>query len=600
MTHPLQPYRGGIRKLVIGIDVGTTFSGVAYAILDPGEVPRIQSVTRFPGQENAASDTKIPSIIYYRPDGTIHSIGAEAALPGIDLQADDEELIFVEWRLHLRPQRLDAQDKAVSRRLPPLPSGKNVVNIFSDFLSYLFACTRTYIHETHGNGEHLWHSLEDRIEFVLSHPNGWEGLQQSKMQDAAVSAKLVPDTTAGHARLHFVTEGEASLNFCIRNGLTDEVLEAGNGIMIVDAGGGTVDVSSYSFQSISPISVEEVAAADCIVQGSTQIDARAKEFLTERLAQSRFGNDEDIKSMLESFSKATKPIFRSVDEVSYIKFGSRGCNDPAVNIRRGQLMLTGQEMESLFEPARKAIVKVVQTQRQAASYPITAVFLVGGFAASPWLFASLNADLETFGLALFRPDAHTSKAVAEGAVSFYLDRFVSTRVMRATYGVECTTDYNPLDQEHVARRGQKFTRPSGRVALSGSFSNILAKGICMREGDEVSHSFFQEAHNPRTLNRIVVEVLCYRGKDANPQWLDVDPELYIPLCTIAADTSRVLKKPKRGQSREVYYAQEFDVVLICGYTQLKAQIRWYEDGVECRGPANIIYDEDLQITTTRP
>ena len=118
----------------------------------------------------------------------------------------------------------------------------------------------------------------------------------------------------------------------------------------------------------------------------------------------------------------------------------------------------------------------------------------------------------------------------------------------------------------------------------------------MREGDEVSHSFFQEAHNPRTLNRIVVEVLCYRGKDANPQWLDVDPgifrtittdplrliklsylELYIPLCTIAADTSRVLKKPKRGQSREVYYAQEFDVVLICGYTQLKAQIRWYED-----------------------
>ena len=28
-------------------------------------------------------------------------------------------------------------------------------------------------------------------------------------------------------------------------------------------------------------------------------------------------------------------------------------------------------MESLFEPARKAIVEVVQTQRQAASYPIT-------------------------------------------------------------------------------------------------------------------------------------------------------------------------------------------------------------------------------------
>ena len=34
------------RKLVIGLDIGTTSSGVAYAFLDPGKVPQIQSVTR--------------------------------------------------------------------------------------------------------------------------------------------------------------------------------------------------------------------------------------------------------------------------------------------------------------------------------------------------------------------------------------------------------------------------------------------------------------------------------------------------------------------------------------------------------------------------
>ena len=33
--------------------------------------------------------------------------------------------------------------------------------------------------------------------------------------------------------------------------------------MIVDAGGGTIDVSSYAFLTISPISVEEVTTADC-------------------------------------------------------------------------------------------------------------------------------------------------------------------------------------------------------------------------------------------------------------------------------------------------------------------------------------------------
>ncbi len=33
--------------------------------------------------------------------------------------------------------------------------------------------------------------------------------------------------------------------------------------MIVDAGGGTVDISSYAFVSVSPLSVEEVTSADC-------------------------------------------------------------------------------------------------------------------------------------------------------------------------------------------------------------------------------------------------------------------------------------------------------------------------------------------------
>lgn len=42
----LKAFQGPLRKLVLAFDVGTTFSGIGYAILDPGEVPRIQTVTR--------------------------------------------------------------------------------------------------------------------------------------------------------------------------------------------------------------------------------------------------------------------------------------------------------------------------------------------------------------------------------------------------------------------------------------------------------------------------------------------------------------------------------------------------------------------------
>jgi len=46
MDIPRAPYSGPSRKLVVALDIGTTFSGAAYILLDPGEIPQIQSVTR--------------------------------------------------------------------------------------------------------------------------------------------------------------------------------------------------------------------------------------------------------------------------------------------------------------------------------------------------------------------------------------------------------------------------------------------------------------------------------------------------------------------------------------------------------------------------
>ena len=58
-------------------------------------------------------------------------------------------------------------------------------------------------------GGELWISVQDQIDFVLSRPNGWEGTQQNEMRRAAAFASFTPNTTAGHGRLSFVTEGEA-------------------------------------------------------------------------------------------------------------------------------------------------------------------------------------------------------------------------------------------------------------------------------------------------------------------------------------------------------------------------------------------------------
>ncbi|PCH36670.1 hypothetical protein WOLCODRAFT_92097 [Wolfiporia cocos MD-104 SS10] len=571
----LPQYNGLQRKLIIAFDVGTTYSGAAYAVLDPGIIPEIKNVTRYPGQENAVGDTKIPSVLYYNPDGTIHSVGAETDQPGMALIAEDEDLILVEWfKLHLRPDSL-ASDELNKKTIPPLPPNKTVVEVFADFLRYLYACTKRYIVETHANGASLWASVESTIESVLSHPNGWEGPQQQQMRRAAILAGLIPDSPSGKSRINFVTEGEASLYFCVRNGLVSDSLRDGQSVLIVDAGGGTVDLSAYKFVSMSPLSVEEVATPECLIQGSTRVDARAREFLEGLVASLLF---EDIQTMMDFFRKSTKPVFKDSNEPSYIKFGTMSSNDPMFQIRRGQLVLPGHDVASFFEPSITAIVDAIQTQRQDIFPPLINVFLVGGFAASPWLFSRLQNTLSQHGMSLARPDRHTNKAVAEGAVAFFLTNWVSVRVARMTYGTECSRQYNADDPEHFLRRATVVNRPSGRRMIPEAFSVLLSKGTRVRENDEVYQSFCKEATATSKLRNLTSEITCYRGKNKNPRWIDTEPGINC----------------KQSGPNGFYYTQEYKIVLFCGLAELKAQIVWTENVSNRSCYSTIVYDDDAE------
>ena len=127
----------------------------------------------------------------------------------------------IRFKLYLRPKHL----KSSSERLPPLPRNKTAVQIFGDFLHYLCDCTRVFIEETHAGGVELFQSLNDTAVFVLSHPNGWEGNQQFKMRQAAILAGLIPDSPEGRSRVRFVTEGEASIHYCIGNDYVSDMIK---------------------------------------------------------------------------------------------------------------------------------------------------------------------------------------------------------------------------------------------------------------------------------------------------------------------------------------------------------------------------------------
>lgn len=68
-----------------------------------------------------------------------------------------------------------------------------------------------------------------------------------------------------------------------------------------------------------------------------------------------------------------------------------------------------------------------------------------------------------------------SKAVSDGAVSFYIDHFVRARIAKATYGAICSARYNSTNKEHTQRAATTFVAPSGERRVPEMFCVIIAK-----------------------------------------------------------------------------------------------------------------------------
>ena len=60
----------------------------------------------------------------------------------------------------------------------------------------------------------MWKTHFPSADVVIAHPNGWGLKEQEFMRRAAVAAGIVPQSEA-HSRIFFVTEGEASVHYCM-------------------------------------------------------------------------------------------------------------------------------------------------------------------------------------------------------------------------------------------------------------------------------------------------------------------------------------------------------------------------------------------------
>ncbi|KAG6371758.1 hypothetical protein JVT61DRAFT_9110 [Boletus reticuloceps] len=255
---------------------------------------------------------------------------------------------------------------------------------------------------------------------------------------------------------------------------------------------------------------------------------------------------------MSEFDKTTKLRFSNPTEPSYICLGTvkdrdlafwtvqaPGVCDTVLRLTSSQCSQPRTDVATLFEPSAAAIIDAVENQRRLATKPIQrtstldrstrrlttaqSIFLVGGFAASDSLFSKLQGHIRPLNLDFCRPDSHINKAVADGALAFYLDHRVSARVSKFTYGTQCAVEFNKNNEQHKLRAASAIPRPLGHMVLPNTFSAILHKGTAVSETKDFRKDFITECAERTSCDTITTKIVCYRGDASNPRWTDSEP-----------------------------------------------------------------------------
>ncbi|KAG8753939.1 hypothetical protein FRC14_005519 [Serendipita sp. 396] len=510
-----KPYERN-EAIILAFDIGTTHTAVSFSHAIPGEHPDVRSVIKWPGQPEASGDSKIPTIIAYQ-DGEAKYFGAEARE-----FLEDEDYEIARWfkpRLHPASMKLDrAGNGSDSSEYPPLPRGVSLVEVYSDFIRYIYGVTKNFFINNTPNGQQTWSRLHDQMPIVFCTPNGWDLCQHAVLTDASIRAGIAAEVDAEDC-LWFLTEGEASVHYALAHNKTVDWLNQGTIFAVTDVGGSTVDSTLYHCQSRSPLVLEEVCASACVQAGGIFVDQTIREILERKLNGSEYSDHESISLMVRQFEQKTKRAFDGSQATNVIQFGSSKDNDKVYDIVKGKLTLSCEEIEEAYVSVIFSIVDSCNTL--LANHMVQYLILVGGFGESPYLRGQLKCILGGKGTEVVTVEEPSKKAAADGAVIWYLTELVEGRATRFDYGIIHATRYNP--SLHEKYKDISFTNADGGKYIS-TFKVLIPKDTILNAQWKIlvhKTRVLLDPSDPSFDGEIVAHILSWRGKSPAPHILDL-------------------------------------------------------------------------------
>ncbi|KAG1146232.1 hypothetical protein G6F37_011918 [Rhizopus arrhizus] len=466
-----KPFHINEYPVVIGIDFGTTFSGCSYAFIQNDEVV---DVVRWPKQNNNVYP-KAPTLNFYQGNTKEMTQWANAARLEMQRPNSRNSVLLKQYKLYL--------DENIAKDLPPLPNGLTIVEAISDYLRAFY--DHVMVELKKGFAKNYSHH---QFRYCLTVPAMWSDKAKATMREAAIMAGLIQEDDH-RDRLMLISEPEAAALYCEKK-CEQFNLKHNDRFMICDAGGGTVDLIVFEIDERSGRNLRECTKGHGQSCGSVFLDRRMRKLLKKKFKEYLSTIPASaFESMMDTFVELIKPQFDGVEDQFITLPASMNLaslNNPDIGLEDGMLCLTAAELKKdVFEPVIKEVLNLCEEQLQKAQR-LEAIFLVGGFGSSNYLFERVQEEFGSrVGLVAVPPRCEL--AVVRGAVYFGLNpHIVTTRIPRYWYGIDTTTTF----EEGVDPPSYKIIRADGSVRCDNRFSVYVRRGQPLDIDNCVSKDFF--------------------------------------------------------------------------------------------------------------
>ncbi|KAH6884874.1 hypothetical protein B0T10DRAFT_550765 [Thelonectria olida] len=418
-------------KLIIALDFGTTYSGIAYCFTNQRDCTPI-SVKNWPGADSPDAP-KIPTLIRYKKDNP------DEFEWGAKLSNQSDGIVGVKLLLDPKQERpLYFRSKNIKKDLKDLP--KSPVQITADFLGAIYNHALSEISKKFSkNYVDLCHK-----EYVLSVPAVWT--------DAAKDSTLKAARIAGLSPVQLIKEPEAAALWTAKK--MDRRLHPNDSFVVCDAGGGTVDLISYQVEAALPrLQVKELVHGTGGMAGSLGLNRGFSDAVEELVGEDQWLELKKSKAFFlanKQFDREIKKSFQGEhDEEYFVNFPTAKLeDDPDSDLEASTWRITGEKLNEIFEPLITDILRLINDQVQRVrlkqeSEELKGIFLVGGFGGNQYLIRRVRNEHPDIEI-LQPPDAWA--AIAKGAALSRMPReaIVTTTSATRHYGVSAMSVHDPI------------------------------------------------------------------------------------------------------------------------------------------------------------